>query len=127
MNFVYAIAASIIVSFISFTGAIALALNEKTLKKILVPMIGLSAGGLIGGALLHLLPEAVEKTTGITPYIWLIAGFVFFFILEKALFWRHCHGGGSCEIHPFTYLNLIGDGIHNFIDGLIIGSAFSVD
>jgi len=46
--------------------------------------------------------------------------------MEKYLYWRHCHKG-ECEIHTFTYLNLIGDGIHNLIDGLIIGASFFAD
>jgi len=127
MNFAMAIAASVIVSLMSFSGAIALALNDRMLKKVLVPLIGLSAGGLMGGAMLHLLPEAAEQSTGLMPYIWLIIGFVMFFLMEKFLFWRHCHEGVECTVHPFVYLNLIGDGIHNFIDGLIMGAAFSVD
>jgi zinc and cadmium transporter len=55
-----------------------------------------------------------------------IIGFIFFFILEKYFHWRHCHKG-KCDVHAFTYLNLIGDGIHNFIDGLIIGATFFSD
>jgi zinc and cadmium transporter len=46
--------------------------------------------------------------------------------MEKYLFWRNCHDK-KCKIHSFTYLNLVGDGIHNFIDGLIIGASFIVD
>jgi zinc and cadmium transporter len=49
-----------------------------------------------------------------------------FFMLEKVLYWRHCHEG-RCEIHVFTYLSLIGDAIHNFLDGLVIASAFVIN
>jgi zinc and cadmium transporter len=51
-----------------------------------------------------------------------IVGFVIFFILEKVL-WRHCHEK-DCKIHTFAYLNLFGDGLHNFLDGLIIAAGF---
>ncbi|MFA5103349.1 MAG: ZIP family metal transporter, partial [Candidatus Thermoplasmatota archaeon] len=56
----YIIFATFIVSLISFVGVVSLAVNDKILNKILLVLIGLSAGALMGGALLHLLPEAVE-------------------------------------------------------------------
>jgi len=126
MNFIWALVASIIVSLISFVGIISLLLKKNLLDKILLLLISFSAGALIGGAFLHLIPEAVEKSGQNGVYLLVIVGFIAFFILEKYLHWRHCHKG-KCEIHTFTYLNLIGDGAHNFIDGLIIGSAFVVN
>lgn len=126
MNLVWALGASIIVSLISFVGVISLLLKENLLNKILLLLISFSAGALIGGAFLHLIPEAVEKSAHSEVYLYVIAGFILFFILEKYLHWRHCHKG-KCEIHAFTYLNLVGDGVHNFIDGLIIGSAFVIN
>jgi len=94
----------------------------------LIPLIGFAAGGLIGGAFLHLLPEAIEKSEkSSNVFLFAIVGFILFFMLEKYLYWRHCHKGEKCDIHAFTYLNLIGDGIHNFIDGLVIGASFFVD
>jgi zinc and cadmium transporter len=126
MNFIWALGASSIVSLISFVGIIGLFLKEGLLNKILFLLISFSAGALIGGAFLHLIPEAVEKGGHGEVYLFVIVGFILFFILEKYLHWRHCHQG-KCEIHTFTYLNLFGDGVHNFIDGLIIGSAFVVN
>ncbi len=126
MNLVWALGASIVVSLISFVGIVSLLLKEKLLEKILLLLISFSAGALIGGAFLHLIPEAVEKNGHSEVYLFVIIGFILFFILEKYLHWRHCHKE-KCEIHTFTYLNLVGDGVHNFIDGLIIGSAFMVD
>jgi zinc and cadmium transporter len=124
MNFLWALIASITVSIISLIGIFSLLLSEKLLKQILIFLVGFGAGGLIGGAFLHLLPEAMEHTTDFTkPFVYVITGFVFFFILEKYLYWHHCHKE-KCEVHTFVYLNLIGDGIHNFIDGLIIGASF---
>ena len=126
MNFVWALGASVAVSLVSFVGIIGLLLKEDLLNKILLLLISFSAGALIGGAFLHLIPEAVEKSPHGQAYLFVIVGFILFFILEKYLHWRHCHKG-KCDIHMFTYLNLIGDGVHNFIDGLIIGSAFVVN
>lgn len=127
MNIVYALCASIIVSLISLIGITGLNLNEKLFNRMLILLVGFGAGGLIGGAFLHLLPEALSETKEVVSlFVYVIAGFVFFFIMEKYLFWRHCHDK-KCKIHTFTYLNLAGDGIHNFIDGLIIGASFIVD
>ncbi len=124
-SFLWAIGASVVVSLISLIGIFTLLLKENLLNKLLFVLIAFAAGGLIGGAFLHLLPEALEQTGSSAVFSYLIVGFIFFFILEKYLHWRHCHEG-TCSIHPFTYLSLIGDGIHNFIDGLIIGASFLV-
>ncbi|MDD5681652.1 MAG: ZIP family metal transporter [Candidatus Omnitrophica bacterium] len=126
MNFIWALGASIVISLISFVGVVSLLFKENILNKILLLLISFSAGALIGGAFLHLIPEAVEKGGHNEVYLFVIVGFILFFILEKYLHWRHCHKG-KCEIHTFTYVNLIGDGVHNFIDGLIIGSSFVVN
>ena len=128
MNFNWAIGASILVSLISLIGVISLLLNEKILHRILILLVGFGTGGLIGGAFLHLLPEALEHSKDfVTPFVYVIVGFVIFFVLERYLHWRHCHQEGKCDVHVFTYLNLIGDGVHNLIDGLIIGASFAVD
>jgi zinc and cadmium transporter len=126
MNLIWALDASVVVSLISFVGVISLLLKENLLSKILLLLISFSAGALIGGAFLHLIPEAAEKSAHGEVYLFVIVGFILFFILEKYLHWRHCHEG-KCDIHTFTYLNLFGDGVHNFIDGLIIGSSFVVN
>ncbi|MDD2927461.1 MAG: ZIP family metal transporter [Candidatus Omnitrophica bacterium] len=126
MGFIWALGASIIVSLIAFVGIVSLLLKEDLLNEVIFLLISFSAGALIGGAFLHLIPEAIEKSAHGEVYLLVIVGFILFFILERYLHWRHCHEG-KCEVHTFTYLNLVGDGVHNFIDGLIIGSSFVVN
>jgi len=128
LNLLFAILASIFISLISLIGIFSLLLNEKKLNSLLVLLVGLSAGALIGASFLHILPEAVSSSKNQTSVFFLVViSFIFFFFLEKYLFWRHCHRGHECNIHTFVYLNLFGDGIHNFIDGLIIGTTFLID
>lgn len=126
MNLLWALGASAVVSILSLVGIITLLLKEELLDKLLILLIGFSAGALIGGAFLHLLPEALEaaKDTHML-FLQVICGFILFFILERYLHWRHCHEE-ECKVHAFTYLNIIGGTIHNFGDGLIIGTSFMV-
>jgi zinc and cadmium transporter len=127
MNFVYALIASGIVSCISLVGALALVINDKFLKKVIIFLVAFAAGVLIGGAFLDIIPEAMEYVKDPTQvFLYVVLGYLFFFILEKYLHWRHCHDS-ECTVHAFTYLNIVGDGVHNFCDGLIIGATFLVD
>jgi len=107
----------------SFIGIFTLFLQEKKLEKILLVLVSLASGALMGGAFLHLLPEAVEKFNGVKVFSWVLVAFIVFLIVEKIFQWRHCHKG-HCEVHTFGYMCLIGDSLHNFIDGLIIAAAF---
>lgn len=100
--------------------------KKESLNKITVFLVSLSAGALMGGAFLHLLPEASENISIDLLFGIFLVSFICFFLLEKLLHWRHCHKE-NCEIHTFGYMNLVGDSIHNFIDGLIIASTFMIN
>jgi zinc and cadmium transporter len=127
MDVLTAILASVItVSLIAFIGIIFIGLDERALKRVLMSLVGFSSGTLLGGAFLHLLPEAIEEdATQMTTFYYVILGIVIFFALEKFFYWRHCHEE-ECPVHAFVYLNLIGDGIHNFIDGMIIAATYLI-
>lgn len=128
IEFLWSVIASIVVSLISLIGILFLLVNEKTLNNILFILIGFATGGLLGGAFFHLLPEALEKSSNSTlTFLYVILGFIIFFILERYIHWRHCHKEGKCDVHVVSYLSLIGDSVHNLIDGMIIATSFQVN
>lgn len=113
-----------IISAFSLVGALTLALKEKILDKLLFVLIAVAAGTMLGVAFLDLIPEAVEGG-GTNVFLYVLFGILAFFILERFIFWHHCHDG-KCDVHAFSYLNLIGDGIHNLLDGIVIAAAYFV-
>ena len=124
----YTIVSVFIVSSISLIGVLTISFNLERLKKILLFLVSFAAGSLLGGAFIHLLPEAYDEIENIEmiPYL-ILLGIVSFFIIEKILCWRHCHIPTSEEHpHPMAINNIIGDGAHNFIDGMIIAGSYLV-
>ena len=118
--------ATIVNSLVALVGAFSLFCSEKTLNKILFALVGFSTGALLAGAFFHLLAEALETSNNTTTVFgYLFVGFILFFLIERLLHWHHCHEG-KCETHPVGHLILIGDAVHNFIDGLIIAASFLV-
>lgn len=114
-------------SAIALVGSVTLLLSETTLKKIIRPLVALAAGTLLGGAMFHMIPAAVDRFgNGLSIYIWVLIGFSVFFVLEQFLQWHHCHRV-PCEHKPLTVLILIADGVHNFIGGMAVAGAFLID
>ncbi|MFH1656503.1 MAG: ZIP family metal transporter [Candidatus Nealsonbacteria bacterium] len=133
-TFLYIILTTFFISLISFSGVLILFLKESLLNKILLILVAFSAGTLIGGAFLHLIPEAIsqigaEEKQLLSIFLFVLLGFCIFFILEQFISWHH-HHVAHCEdcpeIESFSYLILISDSIHNFIDGIIISASFIV-
>ncbi len=128
MATLYIFTSVLIVSLISLVGVIGLAVKTEKLKKILMFLVSFSAGSLIGGSFLHLLPELIEEEKfTLNSSVLIIGGMLLFFVLEKILHWRHCHIP-TCDEHPhhLAGINLVGDGLHNLLDGVIIAAAFFI-
>lgn len=116
-------AAVFVVSLISLVGAFSLSVKGAGLKKLLFFTVSFAAGSMLGAAFLDLIPEAVEGELNGLIFVYVLAGIIIFFLLEKILHWTHCHDE-ECSVHTFSYMSLFGDAIHNFIDGAIIATSF---
>lgn len=121
----------------SLVGAVFLGRRQERLDTILMYLVSLSAGVLVGSAVLHLLPRAfAEMGPGLEAPLYFLVGFVGFFFLERYL-WRvhhdHSHfphAGGDPHRHmaePVAAMTVVGGGFHNFIDGAMIAAAFMLD
>ncbi len=125
---IYTLASVIIISLTSFVGVIAISSNRNRVQQTVFILVSLAVGAMFGDVFIHLLPEAFASTsTTLATSVYILAGILMFFLLEKFLLWRHEHVPhyGDC-IHPVGYVTLVADGLHNLIDGLLIGSSYLV-
>jgi len=128
MTFLWILGSGIAMSLIALVGGLGFLLRERTLQRILLPLVAFSAGSLLGGAFFHLIPAAVDELGNTTAlYAWITAGFVSFFCLEQFLHWHHCHEARHDHVQPFTYMILVADGVHNLVGGMAVGASFLVD
>ena len=145
----YALGAVAVVSIVSLVGALALTLPGLRSHRFLLVLVAMAAGTLVGDAFFHLVPEAAEawEEDGLAAMgLWVVGGFLAFFALEVVLRSRHAHlemideaermhhsDGHDTHHHhhevvqPYAWTNLVGDAVHNFLDGAVIAASFLVD
>ena len=115
-----------IVSLISFVGALTLWSGARGLQVLVPLLISLAVGALFGDALVHLIPEAFAASTNVPlTAAYILFGVLIFYALEAFLHWHHEHRNQVANpVHPMAYINLLADGLHNFVDGLVIGASY---
>jgi zinc and cadmium transporter len=119
---------SVVLALISLVGGLTLLLSRKKFAQSSFYLVSFSAGALLAGAIVHLLPESFESSLdSFMVSLLTLGGVVLFYIFEQFIHWHHCHRDLDDHVHPVSYMILVADGIHNIIDGLAVGSAFLVD
>ena len=130
-------ASVVAVSLISLVGLVTLSMNEARVRRIATPFVGFAVGALLGDAFIHLIPEtfAEARASGgapLGPSLLVLGGMMVFFVVEKLLRHGHlahagCHDAHHTQARPdLAAINVLGDAIHNFIDGVLIGASYLV-
>jgi zinc and cadmium transporter len=128
VDFIYALIAALLVSLISLVGLVYLLFNKAAMGKIIPYMVALAIGILLGNAFFHLIPESLEQDlSGYRVVGCIAAGLMGFWLIDRII--SHSHAFGDPTHSPrksIGSLNLLGDGFHNFIDGLVLGGSFLI-
>lgn len=119
------------VSGLSLIGVSLFLLRETVIRRLLLYIVSFSTGSLFGDVFYHILPEIAEDTAVFASAMsFVLLGILLSFIIEKIIHWHHCHilpsDHDHCDHHHVGMMSLIGDGVHNFIDGSLIAASFLV-
>jgi zinc and cadmium transporter len=132
MSWIFSLLSVGIVSLVSLAGLVTLSLNEARTRRLAALLVSFAVGALLGDAFIHLIPQAFRQdTVTLWPSLLILGGMLLFFVVEKLL--RHEHGllhryhHPEASTHPeLAAVNVLGDAIHNFIDGVLIGGSYLV-
>ena len=129
LAWLYSLISVLIVSLVSLIGVFTISLKQDKLNKIVPLLVSFAVGGLFGDAFIHLLPETFEGLGfGLKTSLLIILGIFLFFVLEKFIRWHHCHDANCGERQkPVGPIVAVGDGFHNFFDGMLIAASYLAD
>jgi len=124
----YAIVSTVIISLVSLVGIITLTLKKHSIHEIVSILVSLAVGAFLGDVFFHILPESYATIgQGLLVPILVLGGLVAFLFLEKIIRWRHCHHETSqTHTHPLVTMNLVGDGVHNLLDGIAVAASYLI-
>jgi zinc and cadmium transporter len=118
------IVATILVSLMSLVGILLLSFNKETLDRLVFIILAFATGSLLAAAFLDLLPEALSGIRPESAFPLTLAGIILMFVLERIVHWHHEHHDHAAHEKPVAYMVLLGDGVHNFFDGVAIAASF---
>lgn len=122
-----ALVSIVVVSLLGLAGGLLLLWKEALARRVSHFLVSFGAGALIGIIFFDLLPEALEGVEHVEEVLRVVfAGFLLFYLIEKSVSWYHCHHHEAVTRVP-RYLIVLGDFIHNMIDGILIAATFLVD
>lgn len=123
------IAISVVLSILGSLGGVIFAssfllLREAVRGRLIPWLISFAVGTLVGVALLDLVPDSLSHIPARGAMLTMAGGILSFFLLEKAVLWRHCHEDEACQVHTTAAsLVIVGDAFHTFTDGAVIAAA----
>jgi len=133
-EWIVVIGASLVGSLFSLVGGLLLLSNRIAVQRVQRIAVPFAAGALLAAAFLDLLPEALEHGATREVMVWALGGFLLFFVLERFLGWFHHHHAHEAKTpalkrraRSIRSLIVVGDTLHNAIDGMVIGAAFLAD